>query len=199
MMHRLVLASASQIRLDLLERAGLQPVVSPASLDEESPKRELQHLGKSQDQIAQHLAAAKARKVSESEPEAMVIGADQILVLDETILSKPTSPADAVSQLMRMQGRCHSLISAVAVFENGKPCWQTTDAVELDMRELSEAFVRRYVDEEWETIRYSVGCYAIEGRGIGLFKQVRGDYHTILGLPVFDLLTYLEKRGVFSL
>lgn len=199
MAQRLVLASSSDIRLKMLRQAGLSPDVRPASIDETGLKEALLRHNSPPDLVARELAVAKAKDVSEIDPEAMVIGADQVLVLDGVIFSKPRTPADAMAQLSRLQGRPHTLISAVAVAEKGEVHWQTRDQVTLEMRTLSDAFIQRYVQEDWPKIRWSVGCYLIEDRGVALFKTIDGDYHTILGLPLLDLLTYLECRGVLSL
>lgn len=196
---RLVLASASQVRLQLLEQAGLSPSVEPASIDEAALKHVLQKKNAPPAEIARQLAQAKARNVSLAKPEAIVIGADQILALDDKLFSKPVSPDAAVSQLMALQNRRHNLISAVAVAEKGEVSWQTSKTVELEMRPLSQDFVERYVQEEWSKIRYTVGCHMIEDRGISLFKSINGDYHAILGLPILDLLTHLQSRGIYSL
>ena len=199
MMTRLILASGSDVRRDLLEKAGLDPIVRPSKIDEGALKQGYFRQNLSPDAIAQNLATAKAMDISEKEPAALVIGADQVLVFQGQILSKPQSPDDSVAQLRSLQGHSHSLISAVSLVEAGKVSWKICDRVDLHMRALSVQFIERYVEEQWQKIRWSVGCYMIEDRGIALFKSIHGDYLTILCLPIIDLLSYLEDRGILSL
>lgn len=195
----LILASASRIRMDLLLRAGLSPNVIPAEIDEESLRATLERKGKTGAIIAQTLADEKARKVSADFPDSFVISADQVLLIGDELLSKPVSQEQASQHLELLSGRSHYLVSAVSVAEKGEITWRYSDTVVMDMRELSESFIKQYVNEEWDNIRHTVGCYMIEGRGIILFKSVEGDYHTILGLPIFQLLSFLQSRGAVTL
>lgn len=199
MPDHVILASASKIRASLLQKAGLFPEIKPASIDEEALKLDLEKKGNLPVSVARELAAAKAKNISSEQRSSIVIGADQILLFSDEILSKPTSPEGAKAQLASLQGRTHALISAVCVATDGSIDWQIQDKAELQMRPLSDAFIEEYVEQEWEKIRWSVGSYLIEDRGIGLFKAIKGDYHTVLGLPIFDLLSYLNNRGVYSL
>ncbi|MEM6481902.1 MAG: nucleoside triphosphate pyrophosphatase [Pseudomonadota bacterium] len=199
MTRALILASASPIRLSLMQKAGLHPAVIPAALDEDSLKEDLRQRRALPIDVALELATKKAKHVSKAEPGAFVIGADQVLVIDGTLQSKPKTESDAVSQLMMMQGRSHRLISAVVVFEEAALVWQVVKSADLHMRSLSRSFLERYVREEWEKIQHCVGGYMIEDRGISLFTRINGDYHTILGLPILDLCNYLEDRGILNL
>lgn len=199
MLYPLILASSSKIRADLLHRAGVKFDVVSASIDEKALRHQMQQEYLEPEQMAQALASAKGEKISLLHPNATVIGADQILLFDSEVLEKPATPEIAIAQIKALQGKCHDLISAVAIVENGTTIWHFHDRVTLEMRKLSDNFICSYVAQEWSKIRTTVGCYMIEDKGIGLFKSIKGDYHAILGLPILGLLSYLEDRGIYKL
>ncbi|MEM9496922.1 MAG: Maf family nucleotide pyrophosphatase [Pseudomonadota bacterium] len=195
----LILASGSGIRRTLFEKAGLSPRISPAHIDERAIQDSLLRDRQDHSRIAAALAEAKAIQVSKKNPDALVIGADQVLSLGADVLSKPLGQDDAIRQLQRLRGRSHRLISSVCVADQGTCVWSVTDAAVLWMRDLSDRFIERYVARNWDDIRHCVGCYQIENAGITLFTRVSGDYHVVLGLPVFPLLSYLQDRGFIEL
>ncbi len=193
---RLLLASQSMARRRMLEAAGVafEPVVVP--LDEEEAKAGLAAAGFEPRDLAEMLAEMKAKSVAAA-PDALVIGADQVLELDDgTMLSKPGSRAEALAQLRRLSGQTHYLHSAAVVVERGERVWGETETVAMDVRPLGGAFLEAYLDAEDEHVRASVGGYRIEGMGAQLFEEVEGSHFAVLGLPLLPLLAYLRERGL---
>jgi septum formation protein len=195
-MTRLVLASQSAGRAQMLRDAGLDFSIEAAAVDEAALSAALQADGQSPRNIADALAEAKAVKLSARRPGQLVIGADQLLALDDgTVMAKPATPDEARAQLARLSGQCHSLFSAVAVAENGAVLWRHIGAAKLWVRPLSAVFIADYVAAEWDRIRWTVGCYEVEGAGVQLFTRTEGDRWTIIGLPLLALLAWLRDRG----
>lgn len=192
----LVLASESPTRRAMLSQAGLDFTVAPARLDEDALKASLAADGARARDVAELLARSKAERVSARMPGALVVGADQILLLDERIFDKPADLAAARARLRALSGRPHGLISAVAVARDGHLLWHHRECAELVMRDLSEAFIDRYLGEIGEVALQTVGAYALEGLGAQLFTRVSGDHFTILGLPLLALLAFLREQGV---
>lgn len=194
-MTALILASASTIRRQMLANAGLSVDALPARVDEDAIRAALDKEGATSRDVADTLAEIKARKLAERYPDAVVIGSDQLLDLDGEIWAKPENPDAARAQLQRLRGRTHRLITAVVLYEAGKPVWRHVGEARLTMRSFSDAFLEDYIARNWDDIRHCVGAYQFEREGVRLFKVVEGDYFTILGLPLLPLLTYLSQRG----
>jgi len=191
----IVLASASPTRARLLEAAGVQFAIEPANIDESRVKLAAREAGQPPMTCALALAALKAVNVSQRHPEALVIGADQLLAAGDEWFDKPESLADARSQLQRLRGRTHVLATAVCVMRNGDRLWHATSTPELTMRPFSDAFLDGYINAEGDAVLGSVGGYRLEGRGAQLFKRMTGDHFAVLGLPLFELLDFLRSRG----
>lgn len=193
----LVLASRSQARSAMLEAAGVAFEALSPNVDEETLKDGLRAEGITARNLADALAEAKAVRLSSRAAGAWVLGADQVLALDDgTILDKPADISQAKEHLRQMSGRKHKLFSAAVIAEQGKPIWRHVDIATLSVRPLSDAFVESYVESEWQKIRHCVGCYEIEGRGAQLFSAISGSQFTIMGLPLLHLLDFLRVRGV---
>ena len=193
---RLLLASKSEARRQMLEQAGVPFEAVKAPLNEETAKAGL--AGLAPRDLAERLALLKAKSVTTG-PADLVLGADQTLELDDgTMLSKPASRDDAAAQLRRMSGRTHRLHSAAAMIEGGRPVWHATESVKLTMRPLGEDFISTYLDAEYEAIRWSVGGYRIEGPGAQLFSSIEGGHFAVLGLPLLPLLAFLRTRGLLE-
>lgn len=192
----LILASGSAIRQQLLRNADLQIESIPARVDEDAIRASLGDTNPRD--IADCLAEAKARKISAKHPDATVLGCDQVLDFRRSILTKPSSPDEARAQLRDMSGQTHSLLSAAVLYQGAEPIWRHVGTVRLTMRELSTTYIDAYVDRNWDSIRHSVGAYKLEEEGVRLFTRIEGDYFTVLGLPLLELLSYLSLRGMID-
>jgi len=189
----LILASASVARTRLLTDAGVAHICDPADIDEDAVKRNWSGDAAG---LAEKLALEKARVVGVRHPNALVIGSDQVLVLDDVVFDKPGSLEKVRDQLECLRGRKHCLISAVSLVQNGQVVWSHTTRATLTMRPFSDAFLDDYLDRVGSTVKNSVGAYHLEGLGAQLFEAVDGDFFTILGLPLIELLDALRRRGV---
>lgn len=194
----LILASGSETRRQMLFRAGLTFRVVPADVDERAIQRAVQEEDPEADgsEIAMRLAAAKAEAVSAKFPEALVIGADQVLTYDGKVFEKPADIEGARRQLSELRGRQHQLHSAIALARGGEALWEGVDVAVLSMRRFTDAFLDTYLEEVGDKVCTSVGAYQLEGLGIQLFESIDGDYFTILGLPLLMLLDVLREEGI---
>ena len=196
---RIVLASASRTRRSLLEGAGVPHIVEPSRVDEEELKTGLRAEGVSPVEIAEVLSEAKAMYVSRKHPDAMVLGADQILALGEDTFDKPVDREDALSQLQRLRGHKHELISYAVIVQGGQRIWQAVDRAKLVVRaDASDAFFDAYLDAAGDDAFNGPGGYRVESLGVQLFSAIDGAHYTILGLPLLALLDYLRANGILE-
>lgn len=195
----IILASTSPFRKTMLERAGLIFQTRPAQIDERSVEKPLVEGGVGPQDIALVLAEAKAQAVSEQvSPESWVIGADQTLSLGDEVLHKPVDMAAARGHLLRLAGRTHQLNSAVVLARGGETVWRHVDTADMTMRALDPGFIGRHLARVGETALKSVGAYQLEGEGVQLFQSVRGDFFSIVGLPLLPLLAELRRLEVID-
>lgn len=196
MSQSLLLASASAIRLQVLHAAGVDIRAVPVRVDEASCRQSLEAEGATPRDIADTLAEIKARRVSVSNPGAVVLGCDQVLALRNRVFAKPETLEQARAQLIDLRGQTHQLLSAAVIYENGEPIWRHVGQARLTMRVFSDSFLEDYLARNWPSLASSVGGYKIEEEGIRLFERIEGDHFTILGLPLLPILSFLVTKGV---
>ncbi len=198
MSQPLILASTSATRQSMLRNAGVTFVSVSPRIDEISAKAAMLAENAKPLDVADCLAEMKARKVSEKHPEALVIGCDQVLDFNGVLIGKPDDQDTLRAQLRQMRGQTHDLLSAAVIYENVRPLWRYVGAARLTMHEFSDQFLESYIARNWERTRHAAGGYHLEGEGVQLFSSVQGDYFTVLGLPLIEVLSYLRLRGVIE-
>jgi len=198
MVSNVVLASGSLHRQKMLRDAGVGFRVVKPELDERAIERAVAETGVTPEELALILAEAKAVNVSERLPDALVIGADQTLSLDDRVLHKPADMEAARRQLLSLSGRTHHLNSAFVLARNGQGMKRHGETARMTMRKLDPVFIGRYLSRAGEKALTSVGAYQIEGEGIQLFDKVEGDFFTIVGLPLLPLLAALREEGAID-
>ena len=196
-MSRIILASGSAIRKQILDGAGLNYEVIVKPVDEAAIKDSMLAENSRLQDIADALAEAKALRVSR-QTDGFVIGADQIMVMNNQLFDKPKDLGEARERLLSMRGKRHELIGAVVVCENGRPVWRHLSKTKLWVREFSNEFLDWYIEQEGEALMKSVGAYRFEGPGAQLFEKVEGGFFAILGLDLLPVLDYLRVRGVIA-
>lgn len=198
--QKIVLASGSSARRQMLAAAGVEFSVEPAHVDETAlTEIFVRHTTCAPPvDLARYLADAKAIDVSTRRPGALVIGSDQVLALGERLFSKADDLAGARRTLLALRGSVHQLHSAVSIALDGKVVWSDADTASLTMRAFSDAFLEGYLAAAGDALLWSVGCYELEGRGVQLFEQIDGDYFTILGMPLLPLLGELRALGALD-
>lgn len=194
----IILASASKTRSHLLTAAGIYHEIVPANVDEPTIKSDLISEGVGPALISEFLADAKAKKISVSQPDSLVLGADQILECEGFLFDKPTDAASARIQLLNLRGKTHRLWTSAVVARAGTRLWHQTETAELKMRNFSDSFLDQYMALEGDNILSCVGGYRLEGRGAQLFSGVSADYFTILGLPLLPLLRFLRANDIIG-
>ena len=194
----IILASKSKVRALLLKNAGLSFVSVDAAIDEEQVKLSYINAGYTPRDVADVLADMKAKKLSNRFPNQLVIGCDQILSFREQIISKAKNINDLVHQLRVLEGKEHIVYSASVVYINNKPEWRFIGSANMTMRNLSDDFILKYVEDNWKKIQHSVGGYEIESSGARLFSKIDGDHFSVLGIPLLQLIDYLINRGVIK-
>jgi septum formation protein len=192
----LVLASTSAGRRVLLEHAGLRFSMEAARIDEAEVKRSARAAGASPADTALLLADLKAERVARRDPEALVIGSDQLLVCEDRWFDKPASVAEARAHLLALRGRRHELVTAVVCHRGGQRLWHHVARPRLTMRAFGDAFLDAYLAAEGDALTTTVGAYRIEGLGVHLFDAIEGEHAAILGLPLLPLLGFLRQHGV---
>ncbi|WP_377292495.1 Maf-like protein [Rhizobium sp. SG2393] len=194
----LILASSSPFRRTLLENAGVAFRWEAASIDERAIEEPLYRDGANPQDIALHLARAKAMDVASRHPATLVIGSDQTMSLGERVFHKPANRDEARSHLETLSGKTHQLNSAVALVKDGTVVFETVVSARLTVRNLSSAFIDAYLEKAGDRILKSVGAYQLEAEGVQLFDAIEGDYFTIVGLPLLPLLAALRREGLLD-
>jgi len=193
MVNKIILASKSKVRKKILEENGISCLVKPANVDEDLVKESLLKEGATPGIISKNLAELKANKISQKSNEAIVLGADSIIDLDGTIISKPSDREEALKILQRLNGKKHYLISSVCISKNGSMIWNYTDKAALTMKDMTIEELKTYLSKIKDEALYAYNVYQIEGEGRSLFSKIEGDEDTIMGLPVKKIKEYLNS------
>ena len=191
-MRNIILASASGIRLKILNDFGFNVKVEIANIDEDEIKNSLLAEKFTSFDISRALAETKAKKISSKINDQIVLGADQVLDLEGKIFNKPENMELAVNLLNRLSGKKHSLYSSICLSKNGSTIWIHTEQTVLKMKKLSDSFIKDYLQEiGLETIK-KYGVYQIEGVGKDLFEEIKGDEYSVMGMPIKQLINYYK-------
>jgi septum formation protein len=182
----------------LMENAGLTFDSIPAQIDERAIELPLEQQGEPPENIAKALALAKALDVSSRYPDALVLGSDQTMSLGSRSFHKPRTMDEARDHLLSLSGATHQLNSAVVFVQNGSAVWDHVSSARLTVRQLSSDFVDRHLSRVGQAALQSVGAYQLEGEGVQLFSKIDGDYFTILGLPLLQVLEQLRTMGALD-
>ena len=192
MVNKIILASKSKVRKKILEENGISCLVKPANVDEDLVKESLLKEGATPDIISKNLAELKANKISQKSNGAIVLGADSIINLNETIISKPFNRNEALKILQKLNGKRHHLISSVCISKNGSMIWNHTDKAALTMKEMTIEQLKTYLAKIKNEALYAYNVYQIESEGRSLFSKIEGDEDTIMGLPIKQIKNYLN-------
>ena len=192
-MLKVILASKSKVRKEILNNNNIQCLVEPANIDEDSIKNSLIKEGAIPEAISKNLAELKANKISQKKNEEIVIGADSVIDLNGEIISKPSSREEAMEILKKLNGKKHHLISSVCISKNGSMIWNYTDKAELTMKQMNDNELKSYLSKIKDEDLYAYNVYQIEGIGKNLFSKINGDENTIMGLPVKKIKEYLNN------
>tara|TARA_B100001287_G_scaffold157822_1_gene132638 strand:- start:265 stop:849 length:585 start_codon:yes stop_codon:yes gene_type:complete len=191
MLSKIILASKSKVRKEILDKNNIKCVVEPSSVDEDIVKLSLLKEKASPEIISKNLAELKANKVSMKKNDEIVLGADSVIDLDGELISKPESREEAIKILEKLNGKSHFLISSVCISKNGSMIWNYTDKAKLTMKKLSDNELKNYLSKIPSETLYAYNVYQIEGEGRNLFESIEGDEDTIMGLPVKKIKEYI--------
>ena len=194
----MILASASKIRLQMLQNAGVAVEVKPARIDEAAVKSSMLAEGAHMRNIVDTLAEMKAHKIAMKHPSRLVLGSDQILVEEGNLFDKPVTVEDAKSQLRQLRGKTHRLMSAAVMIRDGEVTFRHITTAKLIMRNFSDDFLDNYSAKLGNSLTDTVGGYKLEEIGVQLFSRIEGDYFTILGLPLLECLDHLRQQGMIQ-
>tara|TARA_B100000965_G_scaffold401609_1_gene425840 strand:- start:369 stop:953 length:585 start_codon:yes stop_codon:yes gene_type:complete len=192
-MYKVILASNSKVRKNILENNGVECKVFPSNVDEEPVKKSLIKNKVNPELISKNLAELKANKISLKFKNEIVIGADSVIDVSGELVSKPKSRDEALEILKKLNGKTHYLISSVCISKNGSMIWNYTDKAALTMKDMSEKQLKKYLSKITDDALYAYNVYQIEGEGKSLFSNIDGDKDTIMGLPVKKIKDYLEN------
>jgi septum formation protein len=193
MLSKIILASKSKVRKEILDKNNISCQVEPSSVDEESVKASLLNENATPDIISKNLAELKANKVSLKIKDRIVLGADSVIDLDGELISKPKNRNEALHILKKLNGKKHYLVSSVCISKNGSMIWNYTDKASLTMNNFKEQDLKIYLSKITDEALYSYNVYQIEGEGRNLFLNIEGDENTIMGLPIKKIKEYLKN------
>jgi len=194
MLSKIILASKSKVRKDILDKNNIEAVVQPSNVDEDIVKLSLLKESASPEIISKNLAELKANKVSAKIRDKIVLGADSVIDLNGELISKPESRKEAMEILKKLNGKMHFLISSVCISKNGSMIWNYTDKATLIMKSFSDSELAEYLSKISDDNLYAYNVYQIEGEGRNLFSSIKGDEDTIMGLPIKKIKEYLNLQ-----
>jgi septum formation protein len=197
-MTRLILASSSKARHSMLTNSGVDCEAIASMIDEEGYKQSMKAEGASAAEAAETLAEMKALRMYRQQPDGIVIAADQMLECNGIWFDKPRDRDNTRAQLLALRGKTHQLVSAAVIYKEGSRIWGTIDTAHLTMRNFTDEWLEDYLDAAGDDIYDCVGGYQLEGIGAQLFTEVRGDYFTVLGLPLLSLIGFLRDHGILK-
>ena len=192
MINKIILASRSGVRKEILNQNGIICKVIPADIDEDQVKESLIEEKATPEIISKNLAELKANKISKKNPNEIVLGADSVIDINGELISKPTSREEALTILQKLNGKKHQLISSVCISKNGSMIWNLTDASSLTMKQLNLDEIKSYLLKIRDKELFAYGVYQIEADGRSLFLKIEGDENTIMGLPIKQIKKYLN-------
>ena len=192
-MFKLILASKSKVRKEILDKNNIFVKVQPSSVDEDPIKQSLLNENASPEIISKNLAELKASKVSQKNFDVLVLGADSVIDLEGELISKPQSREEALTILKKLNGKKHNLVSSVCISKNGSMIWNHTDKATLTMKKFSDEELEKYLSKISDESLYAYNVYQIEGEGKNLFLKIDGDKDTIMGLPIKKIQEYLNN------
>ena len=190
---KIILASKSKVRKNILDKNNIENFVEPSNVDEDLVKLSLLNENASPETISKNLAELKANKVSMKKPSKLVLGADSVIDLEGELISKPGSRDEAIKILKKLNGKVHYLISSVCISKDGVMVWNYTDRAKLTMKVFTENELESYLSKISDEALYSYNVYQIEGEGRALFSKIEGDENTIMGLPIDKIKDYLKN------
>ena len=191
--RKIILASKSKVRKEILNKNGLNCEVQPSNVDEDIVKESLEKQKASPEEVSKNLAELKANKVSQKFTDEFVIGADSVIDLNGKVISKPTDRNQAYEILKSLNGKTHYLISSVCISKGGNMIWNFTDRASLTMKSMTEKEMKEYLSKISDEALYAYNVYQIEGLGRSLFSKIEGNENTIMGLPVEKIKDYLKN------
>ena len=190
---KIILASKSKVRKDILAKHNIDCEVIQSNVDENPIKDSLIAEGATPEVISKNLAELKANKVSSNLYDKLVLGADSVIDLNGELISKPSSREEAMNILRKLNGKSHYLISSVCISKNNSMIWNHTDKAKLTMKNFSDLELKNYLNKISDEALYAYNVYQIEGEGKNLFEKIEGDKDTIMGLPITQIKTYMEN------
>ena len=193
MLNKIILASKSKVRKNILDNNNIPNDVKPSNVDEEIVKESLIKIKATPEIISKNLAELKANKISINEQDKLVLGADSVIDLEGELISKPENKKEAINILKKLNGKIHYLISSVCISKNGAMIWNHTDKAILTMKKFSDDDLKKYLSKISDQALYTYNVYQIEGEGRNLFSKIEGNENTIMGLPVEKIKEYLSK------
>ena len=193
MLNKIILASQSKVRKEILDKNDIPNKVEPSNVDEDIVKESLLKEKATPDIISKNLAELKANKVSLKKTDEIVLGADSVIDLDGELISKPKNREEALKILKKLNGKKHYLVSSVCISKNGSMIWNYTDKATLTMKNFSDDDLKSYLSKIPDNALYAYNVYQIEGEGRKLFSDIKGDEDTIMGLPIRQIKEYLKE------